>query len=164
MYTSAGNLRSAGSCVSILILQCLYIYPVSTIGFCTKSLSVRMFLWFSKGVLNIYSYMYSFISNKNRRLESKFCMLIFKQYGCVQLWSLLNLGSRDVHGITRTCTCMSWLNWILFFFLKHTQITKIVSQVQINPLNDSSFMQPYEEWIALIKPNEIFVKLLYSNN
>lgn len=51
-----------------------------------------------------------------------------------------------------------------FFFFKHTQITKIVSQVQINPLNDSSFMQPYEEWIALIKPNEIFVKLLYSNN
>lgn len=36
-----------------------------------------------------------------------------------------------------------------FFFFKHTQITKIVSQVQINPLNDSSFMQPYEEWIAL---------------
>lgn len=52
----------------------------------------------------------------------------------------------------------------LIFFFKHTQITKIVSQVQINPLNDSSFMQPYEEWIALIKPNEIFVKLLYSNN
>lgn len=51
-----------------------------------------------------------------------------------------------------------------YFFFKHTQITKIVSQVQINPLNDSSFMQPYEQWIALIKPNEIFVKLLYSNN
>lgn len=51
-----------------------------------------------------------------------------------------------------------------YFFFKHTQITKIVSQVQINPLNDSSFMQPYEEWIALIKSNEIFVKLLYSNN
>lgn len=57
---------------------------------------------------------------------------------------------------------LAQLNFI--FFLKHTQITKIVSQVQINPLNDSSFMQPCEEWIALIKPNEIFVKLLYSNN
>lgn len=57
---------------------------------------------------------------------------------------------------------LAQLNFIFFF--KHTQITKIVSQVQINPLNDSSFMQPYEEWIALIKPNEIFVKLLYSNN
>lgn len=57
---------------------------------------------------------------------------------------------------------LAQLNFIFFF--KHTKITKIVSQVQINPLNDSSFMQPYEEWIALIKPNEIFVKLLYSNN